>query len=32
MFDSMVVVLMCLIMVKSRMVSKVFVSWKLMLF
>ena len=32
MFDSMVVVLMCLIMVKSRMVSKVFVSRELMLF
>ena len=32
MIDSMVVVLMCLSVVKSRMVGKVFVSWELMLF
>ena len=32
MVDSVVVVLMCLIMVKSRMVSMVFVSWEMMLF
>ena len=32
MVDSVVVVLMCLSMVKSCMVSMIFVSWKLMLF
>ena len=32
MIDSMVVVLMCLSMVKSRMVSMVFVSWELIKF